>query len=120
MPNSDIDSDSSLILGIATSLGLGIASEATKRLAFGSGGGKNYNSHCFHQYIYPKSTKIYHFLFIYIYIAESTASSRSSIVMTPGNVDRVVDGLTRMRGAALKLGQMLSIQGNHSKALFIQ
>ncbi|KAJ3086354.1 hypothetical protein HK102_013242 [Quaeritorhiza haematococci] len=42
----------------------------------------------------------------------SRGSSKASLVLTGANVDRVVNGLTRMRGAALKLGQMLSIQDN--------
>jgi hypothetical protein len=32
-------------------------------------------------------------------------------MLTEANVSRLVDKLTRMRGAALKLGQFLSIQG---------
>lgn len=33
-----------------------------------------------------------------------------SWILTEGNADRLVEGLCRMRGAALKIGQMLSIQ----------
>ena len=33
--------------------------------------------------------------------------------LTPANAERIVDTLCRVRGAALKLGQMISIQGNH-------
>ncbi|CAG8660633.1 4237_t:CDS:2, partial [Scutellospora calospora] len=36
----------------------------------------------------------------------------SSVFVNEANIDRLVDKLTKMRGAALKLGQMLSIQGN--------
>ena len=35
-------------------------------------------------------------------------------MMTEGNVKRLVSKLTQMRGAALKLGQFMSIQGEHS------
>ena len=31
--------------------------------------------------------------------------------LTPANAERIVDTLCRVRGAALKLGQMISIQG---------
>lgn len=31
--------------------------------------------------------------------------------LTPANAERIVETLCRVRGAALKLGQMLSIQG---------
>ncbi len=41
--------------------------------------------------------------------------SPTSAVLSEANVKRLADGLARMRGAALKLGQMLSIQGNHFK-----
>ena len=34
----------------------------------------------------------------------------SSYVMTDGNAERLADALCKMRGAALKVGQMLSIQ----------
>ncbi|CAG8563944.1 24392_t:CDS:2 [Racocetra persica] len=36
----------------------------------------------------------------------------SSAFINEANIDRLVNKLSRMRGAALKLGQMLSIQGN--------
>lgn len=35
----------------------------------------------------------------------------SSLVLSPANVERLVAKLSRMRGAALKLGQMMSFQG---------
>ncbi|KAK3403505.1 ABC1 family-domain-containing protein [Sordaria brevicollis] len=38
------------------------------------------------------------------------SSSSGSIMLSPGNVERLVSRLSRMRGAALKLGQMMSIQ----------
>ena len=34
-----------------------------------------------------------------------------SIMLSPGNMERLVAKLSRMRGAALKLGQMISFQG---------
>lgn len=44
-------------------------------------------------------------------MGRGTGSSESPAFLTPANMDRLVNKLTRMRGAALKLGQMLSIQG---------
>lgn len=43
-------------------------------------------------------------------MGRGTGSSESPAFLTPANMDRLVNKLTRMRGAALKLGQMLSIQ----------
>lgn len=40
-----------------------------------------------------------------------SGAAESSIFMSEANVRRLVDKLSRMRGAALKLGQFLSIQG---------
>ena len=37
---------------------------------------------------------------------------QASPFLTEANVERIVNTLCRVRGAALKLGQMLSIQGN--------
>ena len=34
-----------------------------------------------------------------------------SLMLSPGNMERLVAKLSRMRGAALKLGQMMSFQG---------
>ncbi|KAF9919454.1 hypothetical protein FBU30_011015 [Linnemannia zychae] len=45
-------------------------------------------------------------------VGRGTAHSDSPVFLTPANMDRLVSKLTRMRGAALKLGQMLSIQDN--------
>lgn len=39
--------------------------------------------------------------------------------MSEANVSRLVDKLSQMRGAALKLGQFMSIQGEHIWRLFI-
>jgi aarF domain-containing kinase len=53
------------------------------------------------------------------YLRRSTTSSTdstdspSSLMMTEANLTRLVSKLTRMRGAALKVGQFLSIQGPH-------
>ena len=41
------------------------------------------------------------------------ADNGTSVFMSEGNIRRLVDKLSRMRGAALKLGQFLSIQGEH-------
>jgi aarF domain-containing kinase len=38
-------------------------------------------------------------------------ASTTSAVMTEANIRRLVTKLSKMRGAALKLGQFLSIQG---------
>lgn len=35
----------------------------------------------------------------------------SSLMLSPSNMERLVSKLSRMRGAALKLGQMISFQG---------
>ena len=39
-------------------------------------------------------------------------ASRNSLILNEANIERLVRKLSRMRGAALKLGQMLSFQGN--------
>ncbi|KAJ1951204.1 hypothetical protein FBU59_000304 [Linderina macrospora] len=44
----------------------------------------------------------------------SDSSSDSSVILNRANIDRIVDKLSKMRGAALKLGQMLSIQDSKS------
>jgi len=41
----------------------------------------------------------------------SGAQEQSSVMMTEANVKRLVSKLSQMRGAALKLGQFMSIQG---------
>lgn len=44
-----------------------------------------------------------------------------SLMLSAGNMERLVAKLSKMRGAALKLGQMMSFQGsnlsNHHKTL---
>ncbi|KDE02669.1 ABC1-A atypical protein kinase [Microbotryum lychnidis-dioicae p1A1 Lamole] len=62
--------------GLAAGLGFGAASEAIKRVSFGS----------------------------------KESDRASSLFMSESNVRRLVDKLSRMRGAALKLGQFMSIQ----------
>ncbi|KAK0235722.1 ABC1-domain-containing protein [Armillaria nabsnona] len=42
-----------------------------------------------------------------------TENSRGSVMMTEANIKRLVSKLSQMRGAALKLGQFLSIQDTH-------
>lgn len=44
--------------------------------------------------------------------SEESVVEQSSLFMSEANVRRMVDKLSRMRGAALKLGQFMSIQGN--------
>src|SRR5579859_310780 len=41
----------------------------------------------------------------------SESPSSSSLLFSASNMERLVRKLSRMRGAALKLGQMISIQG---------
>lgn len=41
----------------------------------------------------------------------STAGSDGSLMLSAGNMERLVAKLSKMRGAALKLGQMMSFQG---------
>lgn len=41
-------------------------------------------------------------------------TEQSSLMMNPANISRLVSKLTKMRGAALKFGQFLSIQGKIS------
>ena len=38
-------------------------------------------------------------------------ASSGSLMLTAGNTERLVAKLSKMRGAALKLGQMMSFQG---------
>ncbi|KAF8936735.1 hypothetical protein BGZ47_009364 [Haplosporangium gracile] len=45
-------------------------------------------------------------------VGRGAVNAESPVFLTPANMDRLVSKLTRMRGAALKLGQMLSIQDN--------
>ncbi|KAJ3262399.1 hypothetical protein HDU77_000378 [Chytriomyces hyalinus] len=44
---------------------------------------------------------------------DAESNSSSSLVLSPSNIERIVARLSRMRGAALKLGQMLSIQDSN-------
>jgi aarF domain-containing kinase len=39
------------------------------------------------------------------------SDNHGSAIMSEANVTRLVDNLSQMRGAALKLGQLMSIQG---------
>ena len=41
----------------------------------------------------------------------SSDASSGSLMLSAGNMERLVAKLSRMRGAALKLGQMMSFQG---------
>ncbi|KAJ2722432.1 hypothetical protein GGI07_003330 [Coemansia sp. Benny D115] len=47
-------------------------------------------------------------------LGSAPSDGGSSVFLTRSNIDRMVSKLTRMRGAALKLGQMLSIQDSKS------
>lgn len=44
-------------------------------------------------------------------VTGSSQSSGSSLMLSASNMERLVTKLSRMRGAALKLGQMMSFQG---------
>ena len=46
-------------------------------------------------------------------VTGSAASTTGSLMLSPGNLEVLVSKLSRMRGAALKLGQMISFQGRH-------
>ena len=46
-------------------------------------------------------------------------SSEGSVMMSEGNMNRLVAKLSRMRGAALKLGQMMSFQGKSHSHIII-
>lgn len=41
----------------------------------------------------------------------SSEGNAGSLMLSAGNMERLVAKLSRMRGAALKLGQMMSFQG---------
>jgi aarF domain-containing kinase len=45
--------------------------------------------------------------------ATSSETTSNSPIFSPSNIERLVRKLSRMRGAALKLGQMISIQGTY-------
>lgn len=44
-------------------------------------------------------------------VTGSAANTTGSLMLSPGNLEILVAKLSRMRGAALKLGQMISFQG---------
>ena len=44
-------------------------------------------------------------------ISDQGDSPASNVLLSEDNLERVVDTLCRVRGAALKLGQMISLQG---------
>jgi aarF domain-containing kinase len=43
--------------------------------------------------------------------ATGSSGDGGSLILSGGNMERLVSKLSRMRGAALKLGQMISFQG---------
>lgn len=49
----------------------------------------------------------------YFVVGPSVAELAGSPFLSEANAERIVSTLCKMRGAALKLGQMLSIQGNY-------
>lgn len=44
-------------------------------------------------------------------VTSSDDAANGSLLLSPANVERLVAKLSKMRGAALKLGQMMSFQG---------
>ena len=48
-------------------------------------------------------------------ISTSGTGGGNSIILNPTNIERLVAKLSKMRGAALKLGQMMSFQGPYGK-----
>ena len=49
----------------------------------------------------------------------SKEKNLSSIILSEANVDRLVSTFAKMRGAALKLGQMISIQGMYDMYMYM-
>ena len=49
----------------------------------------------------------------------SAAATGGSIMLSPGNMELLVQKLSRMRGAALKLGQMISFQGTFCRIFML-
>ncbi|GAA5854879.1 hypothetical protein JCM3766R1_005432 [Sporobolomyces carnicolor] len=70
--------------GLAAGLGFGMASEAIKRTTYGQGAGT--------------------------VDGQQPQQQRPGLLLSDANVERLVNKLSKMRGAALKLGQFLSIQ----------
>lgn len=75
--------------GLAAGLGFGMASEAIKRTTYGQGAGT--------------------------VDGQQPQQQRPGLLLSDANVERLVNKLSKMRGAALKLGQFLSIQGTGSR-----
>ena len=48
------------------------------------------------------------------------SGSEGSLMLSAGNMKRLVAKLSRMRGAALKLGQMISFQGQYASVANLQ
>lgn len=47
-------------------------------------------------------------------VSGSKEESTGSLMFSAGNMERLVAKLSKMRGAALKLGQMMSFQGSYA------
>lgn len=50
----------------------------------------------------------------------SSGDSGGSLMLNAGNMERLVAKLSRMRGAALKLGQIMSFQGKTRQRIFLR
>ena len=51
--------------------------------------------------------------------SSSSSGEQSSFMLSAGNMNRLVAKLSKMRGAALKLGQMMSFQGRSLLLYFL-
>ena len=80
-----------LSTGLAASMGVGVATEMAKK-ALGLSRGKG---------------------------SRAALGDVGAMVMSEANVERLVTTLCKMRGAALKLGQMISLQGVSSLLLAV-
>ena len=58
----------------------------------------------------PRQSTCSYTYFLQFFSGPQEGESKGSAFMSSGNAERLADALCRMRGAALKLGQMLSIQ----------
>lgn len=52
-------------------------------------------------------------------VGSSASGPQTPLMLNEANAERLVRKLSRMRGAALKLGQMLSFQGNDTLQLHL-
>ena len=96
--------------GLAASLGWGALGEKMKRAIVG-GDHKYPALSCLSP---PPCTSLYYSTLFLFYPFSYFEHDRYPAVLNEANAERLAQGLSRMRGAALKVGQMLSIQGINS------